>query len=132
MKRIATIRQIGITYCGLPRDQRLAIKHYLKNPPAPTDPAIIEGMHEVLTDYCGDKPGEPGNYVLLDLLTHQQELVKVWRDERHGLVYAIAGQEAWHKLAVYNERYHRWLRLRKLNDDEIKTILASPKSHAEA
>lgn len=124
MKRIATIKQIGLKYCGLPKDQRLAIVNYMNNPPIAPDPPLLPGFYDVLTDYCGNKPSGPGNYILIDLLTNEQQVVKVWTDERHGQVFAIAGQQSWHRIATYNERYHRWLHINRLNDAELKLVLS--------
>lgn len=123
MKRIATIKQIGFKYNSLPKEERLAISNYMKNPPVAPDPPVASGFYDVLTDYCGNKPSGPGNYLVIDLLTNQQQLIKVWVDDRHGSVFAIAGQETWHKVSTYNEKYHRWLHINRLNDSEIQLIM---------
>lgn len=132
MKKIHTAFHLNgkAAFIGYPKVERQLLEGFIKR--RHDSPAKVE----VLGDYIvmlGEMVAAPvfdGNYLVIDITTFDQRLVKLDHVNSAWYVYEIGTSER-RTLADFNQRYYRWVHIHPLTKDvmnEVSRIYNSTKS----
>jgi hypothetical protein len=106
---------------GRPKVERQLLEGFIKR--RHESPAKVE----VIGDYIvmlGELIREPvfdGNYLVIDITTHDQRLVKLDHANSAWYVYEI-GSSVRRTLSDFNQRYFRWVHLHPLTKDVMNEV----------
>jgi hypothetical protein len=123
MKKIHTAFHINgkAAFIGYPVVERRLLEGFVKR--RHDSPAKVE----VIGDYIvmlGELIREPvfdGNYLVIDITTQAQKLVKLDHANSAWYVYEI-GSSVRRTLADFNQRYYRWVHLHPLTKDVMNEV----------
>jgi hypothetical protein len=110
-------------FAGRPKLERQLLEGFIKR--RHESPAKVE----VIGDYIvmlGELVREPvfdGNYLVIDITTHDQRLVKLDHANSAWYVYEI-GSSVRRTLADFDQRYYRWVHIHPLTKDVMNEVSA--------
>lgn len=72
--------------------------------------------------FTGFKPERAGVYMVVDLVSETEDLVRLFLDQSKTWVVQKPGDARQERLDDFNRKHHRWFRLAELGEDDLAFI----------
>lgn len=134
MKRIATELVMNKSLSRFAPGERAAIRNLIRTSegllrfmaeeaaPPPTAGGFAMDDVFVRVVFTGFKPERAGVYMVVDLVSETEELVRLFLDQSKTWMVQRPGDARQERLDDFNRKHHRWFRLAELGVDDLAFI----------